>query len=301
MMPQIKSPQVEEGYTRISNELMEAMIGFGLTARQWSVLMALTRKTYGYQKKEDDVSLSQLGGLCGLPKSHVSSTIKQLVAMNVITKKAGNYGTILSINKDYSAWNREGSANQPTFCDASTVTKSVTPSQSTGVVVDFKTGQQVTESVTPVTESVTAEGLPNRYPEVTESVTPEVTKSVTTKENLPKENQQKKTRASRRAGKISFDSWTTKTKASGAELIPEDHSVFTYAEKINLPREYLRLCWMEFKLDHAERTDKQQKDWPGTFANYVRKNYYRLWFEKNGGWELTTRGIQLQKEMRDRA
>lgn len=304
MMPNTKAPQVEEGYTRIANELMEAMIGFGFTARQWGVVLALARKTYGYQKKEDDVSLSQIGKLCNLPKSHVSSTIKQLAEMNVLHKSAGKYGTTLSINKDYAAWNKEGSANLPVFCDESTVTKTVTPAQS-AVIVDFKTGQSVVESITPeVTKTVTAEaseGLPNWERGVTKSVTTEVTKSVTTKENLPKENQQKKTRPSRKSEEIVFDAWMASVKEQGIKPIPEDHAVFRYADKIKLPIDYVRLCWLEFKADHAGRVDKKQKDWPGAFLNYVRKGYYRLWFEKDGQWLLTTRGIQLQKEMEERA
>ncbi|WP_374993057.1 replication protein, partial [Burkholderia multivorans] len=50
------SPQIEDGYTRIANELYEAILGFGFTQRQLLVLLTVLRKTYGYGKKEDDMS-----------------------------------------------------------------------------------------------------------------------------------------------------------------------------------------------------------------------------------------------------
>ena len=47
----IASPQVEDGHTRIANELLEAMCRAGFSARQWAVVMAVVRKTYGYGKR----------------------------------------------------------------------------------------------------------------------------------------------------------------------------------------------------------------------------------------------------------
>jgi hypothetical protein len=90
-------------------------------------------------------------------------------------------------------------------------------------------------------------------------------------------------------------------KASGKKPIPEGHDVLKYAEAIDLPLDYVHLCWLEFKRTFTDNNKKKYNDWAKTFSNYVRKNYFGLWFEKEGSWLLTTAGKQLQKEMRGQA
>ena len=99
-----KAPQVEDGYTRISNELFDAILGARLPAREISVVMSIIRKTYGYNKKQDDISASQIGALCGLARNHVTTTLKKLEAKQIIHKRTGTYGCVIGIQKDYSQW-----------------------------------------------------------------------------------------------------------------------------------------------------------------------------------------------------
>jgi len=111
-------PQLDDGFTRIANELLEA---YGLTripgeARQ--VLDVIIRKTYGWGKKKDIIALSQFCLATGLPKSSVIRGIKKLLAMNLVYQKVNASGTEYGINKDYSAW-------KP-FTKKSTVTKTST-------------------------------------------------------------------------------------------------------------------------------------------------------------------------------
>ncbi|WP_429499141.1 replication protein [Robbsia andropogonis] len=189
------SPQVQDGYTRIANELLEAMLSAGLTSRQWTVLMAVIRKTYGFNKKADDIALRQLSEMTGIAKAHVSVTLRELVERNIVVRVPGKFAHELSINKRYVEWKG--------------VTKSVTQKiKEVPAVEAVASVPEVTESVTPetpgggsqisnpaVTESVTPEtpggGSQISNPAVTESVTPEVTESVTTKDNFPKDNYQK--------------------------------------------------------------------------------------------------------------
>ncbi|PXW23388.1 replication protein [Paraburkholderia caballeronis] len=181
------SPQLENGFTRIANEILDALIAARLTARQWAVAMAVIRKTYGFNKKEDDIGLSQIAEMTGIAKAHVSVAVRDLVDRQIMTREAGKFGHRLGINKRYKTWKG--------------VTESVTPK------ADQPEAQGVTESVTVeaaspdipdmpgVTESVTLEtpqgGSQIGNPRVTESVTPPVTESVTTKDNPSKDNHQK--------------------------------------------------------------------------------------------------------------
>lgn len=100
----MSSPQLEDGHTQIANELLEAILGSDLTGKQVRVVMAIIRKTYGFKKKIDDMSASQIGMVCNLQRNHVTSCLNQLLAMNVITKTAGKYGSVTGINKAYKTW-----------------------------------------------------------------------------------------------------------------------------------------------------------------------------------------------------
>lgn len=256
-------PQLEDGYTRIANELFEAILGYGFSQQEMAVVFAILRKTYGYGKKEDDMSASQIGEMIGKHRNHVTATIGKLAAIGVITKRHGNYGLILGVNKEYKNWGEKKAATS-------------------------------TDSVQGCTDSVLAEVVPILLRTSTDSVQVDSTDSVHTKENLSKETNKRKARGV----EIKFMDWIESTKAENKKPIPEDHAVFSYADKVGLPIEYIRLCWLEFKTRFTDDAKTKKIDWAAHFHTYVRKNYFRLWFEKDGGWQLTTTGIQLQKEMR---
>jgi len=94
------NPQLENGYFRIANEIVEALIRTNLSSYQSRILWAILRKTYGYAKKEDRISLSQLAELTGLRKQHVWRSFRELRERNLVTKR----GYFIAFNKDYQQW-----------------------------------------------------------------------------------------------------------------------------------------------------------------------------------------------------
>lgn len=98
------TPQIENGFTMIANELLEAILGGGFSHREQSVIFAIIRKTYGYAKKEDDMSAAQIGALCGVARQHVTSTLNVLAGRNVIGKRTGKFGMIIGVQKDHRKW-----------------------------------------------------------------------------------------------------------------------------------------------------------------------------------------------------
>jgi phage replication O-like protein O len=104
------SPQKENGFTPIANELLEAIISSGFSSRQLSVLFAIIRCTYGYNKKSDAVSGWQLAKMTNIDRSHISKTINELTSKNILTKHEtgrlshGIFVNELSINKYYDTW-----------------------------------------------------------------------------------------------------------------------------------------------------------------------------------------------------
>lgn len=90
----------DNGYTRIANELLEAVIGSGLTQNQLLITLAVIRKTYGYNKTSDWVGNAQLSELTGLPETRCSTERNKLVRMNILSVN----GRLVGINKEVSSW-----------------------------------------------------------------------------------------------------------------------------------------------------------------------------------------------------
>lgn len=98
------SPQIEEGYTKIANEIMEALMKIRIPGEAMQMLLTILRKTYGYNKKEDVISLSQFNLYTGIIKPSIIRGIKQLISMNLIYKKVNGQTASYCFNKDYSTW-----------------------------------------------------------------------------------------------------------------------------------------------------------------------------------------------------
>lgn len=99
------NPQTEDGYTRIANELMEALAKIRIPGEAMKVLLVILRKTYGFQKKEDSISLSQFCLCTGMKKPAICKALHNLNALNVITQKDNGSSKIYGINKDFDSWN----------------------------------------------------------------------------------------------------------------------------------------------------------------------------------------------------
>lgn len=97
-------PQVEDGFTRIANELLEAIYCFDFSKRQLRILLCILRKTYGFNKKQDDMTVTQLANDTGLDRASVSKSLDELVLMQAVTKRHGRFGYVLEINKHYRQW-----------------------------------------------------------------------------------------------------------------------------------------------------------------------------------------------------
>lgn len=94
------NPQTENGYTKISNELLEVLGFIQLPATEYQVLMVIFRMTYGYNKKTAEIYNWQLCDSTGLIKNAISRSLKGLKDKNIIIRN----GNFTSINKDYDTW-----------------------------------------------------------------------------------------------------------------------------------------------------------------------------------------------------
>ncbi len=67
-------------------------------------MFAVIRKTYGFNKKTDRISLSQLVNMTGLDKSHVSRTLRELSERNVLLFQPCDEHQRIGISKNYKNW-----------------------------------------------------------------------------------------------------------------------------------------------------------------------------------------------------
>lgn len=81
------NPQKENGYTPIANEIMEALCKTRIPGEARQILDVILRKTYGWNKKEDLISLSQFVEMTGINRQNTCRAIKTLLDMNIIIKK----------------------------------------------------------------------------------------------------------------------------------------------------------------------------------------------------------------------
>jgi phage replication O-like protein O len=98
------NPQIENGHVKIANELIEQFAKLNLSAYEWRILMAILRKTYGWNKKTDRISLTQFQEITGIPSHHIAVNIKHLVEKNIITKHNGKLIMEYGLQKDYTMW-----------------------------------------------------------------------------------------------------------------------------------------------------------------------------------------------------
>lgn len=101
------SPQKENGFTPISNELLEAVYRTSFTSTELKMIIFIMRFTYGYSRKENQLSLSFISNGIGVSKRYTSEAIKKLIADNVIKvvkEHTDTQSRIIQINKNYDKW-----------------------------------------------------------------------------------------------------------------------------------------------------------------------------------------------------
>jgi phage replication O-like protein O len=144
------------GYTKITNKTMDALAKIRIPGQARQVLDFVFRKTYGWNKKIDIISLSQFVKGTGLSKVAVCKSINKLLKMNLITKK----GNALSL------FTQKGNDTEITY----------------GFQKDYNLWRALPKKVT----------LPKKVIDVTQKGNLTLPKKVHTKERLTKETIQKK-------------------------------------------------------------------------------------------------------------
>ncbi|WP_163833263.1 replication protein [Spartinivicinus ruber] len=93
---------INNGYMRIANELIEAISRLDISGRQFRILMAVTRKTIGFNLEVDWIAPQQIAELIHYEGdiSHIYADLRVLKTRNILLTKGRNKG----INLVTSEW-----------------------------------------------------------------------------------------------------------------------------------------------------------------------------------------------------
>lgn len=102
------NPQKEDGYTPIANEILDALVQAPFLGAELRVILYIIRKTYGFGKTEDGISLTQFEHATNQSRPTVVKAIKNLQLVNTIelvnSGNSKNSFNIYKFNKNYESW-----------------------------------------------------------------------------------------------------------------------------------------------------------------------------------------------------
>ncbi len=133
------NPQKENGYTAIANEIFKQICKLKLNGTQHRLIMAIWRATYGFKKKEHELSLSYLATYINSHCNVIGRELKNLQKMQIIKivdNPIKNHSRLLSFNKNYDEWGINQSVDpteqltQPISCNSTNQSVDSRPNQS---------------------------------------------------------------------------------------------------------------------------------------------------------------------------
>jgi phage replication O-like protein O len=95
---------LENGYLRLANQIQDAVCKVELSGREFRVLNAIIRLTYGWSKKEDRITNSLIADKTGLSVKHVSEAVLTLATRRVILLRRIGQTRYIGINTELHRW-----------------------------------------------------------------------------------------------------------------------------------------------------------------------------------------------------
>ncbi|CAH5590299.1 TPA: replication protein [Klebsiella oxytoca] len=95
---------LENGYLRLANQIQDALCFVELSGREFRVLNAIVRLTYGWSKKEDRITNSLIADKTRLAVKHVSEAVLSLAYRNIIKMRRIGQTRYIGINTLLDGW-----------------------------------------------------------------------------------------------------------------------------------------------------------------------------------------------------
>jgi hypothetical protein len=111
------------------------------------------------------------------------------------------------------------------------------------------------------------------------------------------ENTNTRAREKTRKTEVTFAEYRAKVEDLDQAIIAEDDPIYTTAEQMGLPDDYIAIAWTAFTAKYVT-SDKKYKDWRAVFRNAVREDWLHLWaINRDGDYFLTPAGKMIEKAM----
>ena len=109
-------PQLEHGYTRIANELLEALIRYPFNGGEYKILLAIIRLTYGWRRREWAIAQQGLVQATGVSLRQVKRTLTHLREQGVLWRDRTTRPFTYQLNKAYQGWRDWPAQEVGDFC-----------------------------------------------------------------------------------------------------------------------------------------------------------------------------------------
>ncbi len=96
--------ELENGYLRLANQIQDALCIVELSGREFRVLNAIVRLTYGWSKKSDRITNSLIADKTKLKVKHVSEAVQSLAYRNIIILRRIGQTRYIGINTCLDKW-----------------------------------------------------------------------------------------------------------------------------------------------------------------------------------------------------
>jgi len=146
---EVRVADCDNGYTRIANELYDAVLAADLTVRQLKIVMAIIRKTYGFNKKVDRISDEQISLITGIHRTHICNARLELIERKILVRE----GLKIGVNKVVSEWAEQAkktsnvansaTENQNSYSVANSATNNVAETATEGVPKQLHTKDNI--------------------------------------------------------------------------------------------------------------------------------------------------------------
>ena len=98
------NPQLENGYTRIANELFEAITEYPFTCAELKMVLFIIRRTYGWRTSKSFISYGSIARKLRMDIRYVKRRINKLILDKVLLKDKTEWKNRIGLNKEYTSW-----------------------------------------------------------------------------------------------------------------------------------------------------------------------------------------------------
>jgi phage replication O-like protein O len=97
-------PDPKDGHIDIAHEIAEALMRINLSGYQYRIIWCIIRKTWGWHKSTDKISLTLFEKMTGLKSKYICKAIKDLEDRNMIIVDRNNRVNTYKFNSHYDTW-----------------------------------------------------------------------------------------------------------------------------------------------------------------------------------------------------